>query len=164
MNETKKLNLKTEKLWRLLFRSLFVLVAVILPITIVSIKYKLITEFTGYKLSIVGAVLCILIVWYFKKQLLTWITTWEYSIMKHILLGISKVYIFIIILAVLLMARKGIEDLIFCIEWIALCECIAYLIIFPLEEKHDYNVKRILRGIERKEDYKEAIKELNGGE
>ena len=66
-------------------------------------------------------------------------------------------------LALLIMARKGIEDLIFCIEWISLCECIAYLIVYPLEEEHDYNVKRILRGIERKEDYREVIKELQGG-
>lgn len=163
MEEKKKPNLKAEKTYRLIYRILFVLVSVVIPIVIVAYKYKLITEYTGYKLSLVGAVLCITLIWNFKKRLLDWITSWEYSIMKYILLGFSRVYIFIIMLIILIMARQGIESLIFCVEWISLCECIAYLVIYPLEERHDYKVKRILRGIERKEDYKEAIKELEGG-
>ena len=163
MAEDKKLNLKKEKCWRLIFRILFVLIAIVSPIIIVSLKYKLITECTGYKLSLVGAVLCIVVVWNSRKRLFDWIYTWEYSVMKYILIGFSRVYIFIIMLVLLNMAKKGIEDLTFCIEWISLCECVAYLIIYPLEERHDHNVKRILRGIERKEDYKEAIKELQGG-
>jgi len=163
MSTSKQLNLKTEKIWRLIFRILFALVAFILPIIIISIKYKLITQFTGYKLSAVGLILCIVVLWRFKTRLMEWINSWEYSIMKYVLIGFSRVYIFLIVLAILIMARQGLENLIFCIEWICVCECIAYLIIYPLEQKHDYNVKRVIRGNERKEDYKEAIRELNGG-
>ena len=163
MAETKELSLKKEKSLRLIFRLAFAVVSFILPVLIVSFKYKLITQFTGYKLSAVGLILCIVVLWRFKSRLLEWINSWEYSILKYILIGFSKIYIFLIVLAILLMARQGLENLIFCIEWICLCECIAYLVIYPLEEKHDYNVKRVLRGIERKEDYKEAIKEINGG-
>ena len=163
MSTSKQLNLKTEKTWRLIFRILFALVAFILPIIIISIKYKLITQFTGYKLSAVGLILCIVVLWRFKTRLMEWINSWEYSIMKYVLIGFSRVYIFLIVLAILIMARQGLENLIFCIEWICVCECIAYLIIYPLEQKHDYNVKRVIRGNERKEDYKEAIRELNGG-
>jgi hypothetical protein len=159
---TKNLDLKVEKRWRFIFRILFALVAFVLPVVIISIKYKLITKFTGYKLSAVGLILCIVVLWRFKTRLMEWINSWEYSIMKYILIGFSKVYIFLIVLAILIMARQGLENLIFCIEWICVCECIAYLIIYPLEEKHDYNVKRVIRGIERKEDYKEAIRELGG--
>jgi hypothetical protein len=159
---TKILDLKVEKRWRFIFRALFALVAFVLPVVIISLKYKLITQFTGYKLSAVGLILCIVVLWRFKSRLMEWINSWEYSIMKYVLIGFSKVYIFLLVLAILVMARQGLENLIFCIEWICVCECIAYLIIYPLEEKHDYNVKRVIRGIERKEDYKEAIRELGG--
>lgn len=162
MADNKRLDLKTEKLYRFIFRVLFTLVSVVIPIVIISFRYKVFSEFSGYKLSVIGIILCVIIVWHFKNQLLEWINTWEYSIMKYILLGFSKVYIFILMLVLLLMARQGIEDLIFCIEWISLCECISYLVIYPLQEKHDYNVKRILRGIERKEDYRDVINELGG--
>lgn len=160
---TKELNLTTEKRWRFIFRALFALVAFVLPIVIISIKYKLITQFTGYKLSAVGLILCVVVLWRFKSRLMEWINSWEYSIMKYVLIGFSKVYIFMLVLAILLLARQGLENLIFCIEWICVCECIAYLVIYPLEEKHDYNVKRVIRGNERKEDYKAAIKEMSGG-
>lgn len=163
MAEKKKLNLKTAKIYRLIFRIIFALIAFILPIVIVSTKYNLITEFTGYKLSAVGLILCIVILWRFKTRLMDWINTWEYSVMKYILIGFSRIYIFIIVLAILLMARQGLESLIFCIEWICLCECVAYLIVYPVEQKFDYDVKRIIRGNERKEDYRDVIKELNGG-
>lgn len=154
--------LQKAKRLRLLFRSLFALFAFFLPGLIISLKYKLITEFTGYKLSVVAIVLLIILVWRFKEKLLEWIKSWEYSIMKYILLGLSKVAVFILALTILLLARTGLENLIFCIEWICLCECIAYLVIYPFEEKFDNQVKRILRGIERKSDYKEAINELGG--
>lgn len=159
MNEN---SLKKAKGLRLLFRSLFALIAFILPCIIVAFKYKLITEYSGYKLSVVGVILIIVLIWRFKDMLLKWIASWEYSIMKYILLGFSKVAVFILVLTILLMARTGLENLIFCIEWICVCECIAYLGIYPVEEKYDNDVKRILRGIERKEDYKEAIQELGG--
>ena len=163
MAEKKKLTLKTEKTWRLVFRILFALIAFVLPIVIISFKYKLITQFTGYKLSAIGLILCVVVLWRLKTRLMEWITSWEYSIMKYILIGFSRVYIFLIVLAILVMARQGLENLIFCIEWLCVCECLAYLVIYPLEQKHDYNVKRIIRGNERKEDYRDVIKELNGG-
>lgn len=161
MSENK--DLQTAKTKRLLSRSMFAIIAFILPVIIVSIKYKLITHFNGYKLSAVGLILCIVVIWRFKSKLMNWINSWEYSVMKYVLIGFSRVYLFIIVLTLLLMARQGLDTLIFCVEWICLCECIAYLLIYPLEQKCDYSVKRIIRGIERKEDYKEAIKELSGG-
>ena len=154
--------LTKEKNFRLFYRILFALAAFVAPLIIVSIKYNLITEFNGYKLSAVGLILCIIILWCFKNKLVEWISNWEYSIMKYILLGFSKVYIFIIILAVLVLAEQEIANLKFCIEWVCVCEAVAYLIFLPLEQSHDYKVKRIIRGNERKEDYKSAIKELEG--
>ena len=163
MEENKTLNLKTEKTWRLIYRILFGLVAFFLPILVISIKYKLITHFNGYKLSIIGLILCIIIIWRFKTRVMEWINSWEYSLLKYILLGFSRVYLFIIVAVILIVAQKGLENLLFCIEWVCVFECIAYLAIYPLEEKHDHNVKRLLRGAERKEDYIEALKEWKEG-
>lgn len=158
-----KLNLKREKALRFLFRSLFALSAFLVPVAIIATRYQLITKFNGYKLTAVGILLIVMVVWRFKTQLMTWINNWEYSIMKYILVGFSRVYIYILILIILLLAQKGLEDLIFCIEWVCICEFLAYLVFYPLEQKYDYRVKRIIRGIERKEDYKEVIEELRGG-
>lgn len=163
MAEKKTLNLKTEKCWRLIFRILFVLVSMVLPIVIIAQKYELITEVTSYKLSVIALLLCVVIIWNLKKRIFDWINSWEYSVMKYILIGFSRIYLFVIVLVLLLLARQGLEDLIFCIEWLSFCECIAYLIIYPIEKFFDHRVKRILRGIERKEDYKEVIEELRGG-
>ena len=163
MEENKTLNLKTEKTLRLIYRILFSLVAFFLPILVISIKYKLITHFNGYKLSVIALILCIIIIWRFKTQVMEWINSWEYSILKYILLGFSRVYLFIIVAVILTVAQKGLENLLFCIEWICVFECIAYLVIYPLEEKHDHNVKRLIRGAERKEDYIEALKEWKEG-
>ena len=163
MGDTKKLDLKTEKLKRLIVRILFTIIAFVLPVIIIASRYKLISQFTGYKLSAVGLILCVVVLWRFKTNLMEWVNSWEYSIMKYIIIGFSRVYIFLLVLAVLQLARQGIDNLVFCIEWICMCECIAYLVIYPLEQRYDYNVKRILRGNERKEDYKEAIRELSGG-
>lgn len=161
---TNETTLKQAKTKRFIFRVLFALVAFVLPIVIIGIKYKLITHFTGYKLSVVGLILCVIVVWRFKTRLMEWIASWEYSISKYILIGFSRIYIFIIVLAILGLAKTGLDKIIFCIEWLCVCEAIAYLILYPLEQKYDYQVKRIIRGIERKEDYKEAVKELKDGE
>ena len=163
MGDTKKLDLKTEKLKRFIVRILFTVIAFVLPVIIIASRYKLISQFTGYKLSAVGLILCVVVLWRFKTNLMEWVNSWEYSIMKYIIIGFSRVYIFLLVLAVLQLAKQGIDNLVFCIEWICMCECIAYLVIYPLEQRYDYNVKRILRGNERKEDYKEAIRELSGG-
>ena len=163
MSQSKKETLKKEKNLRLFYRLLFILVSIVAPVWIVSTKYKLISEFSGYKLSIIGLLLCVIILWRVKHKIMEWVNSWEYTISKYIILGFSRVYLFILVLAILLLARQGLDNLIFCIEWVCLLECLAYLIIYPIEQRHDYNVKRIIRGIERKEDYKEAINELNGG-
>lgn len=152
--------LKKAKTLRLLFRALFALIAFITPIIIVAIKFELITKFTGYKLSVIGLFTLILIVWRFKKRLGEWINSWEYSILKYILIGFSRVYLFIFAIILLGIAQKGLTNILFCFEWIAVCEVLSYMVIYPLEEKYDHQVKRILRGIERKSDYKEAIREL----
>lgn len=163
MKAKKPLNLRMQKTWRLIFRIFFAVVAFVLPVVIISLKFKLFTEFSGIKITAVGLILIIVVLWRLKSKLTEWINSWEYSVLKYILIGFSRIYIFLIVLAILILAKQGLDAFIFCVEWLCICECIAYLIIYPAEQYFDNNVKRIIRGNERKEDYKEAIKELQQG-
>lgn len=156
------LSLAKEKKLRLMYRILFALIAFVAPLVLVCIKFEVFTKATGYKISAIFILMLVIVLWRFKKRLYDWVISWEYSILKYILIGFSRVYLFILMLILLVLVKQGLDTITFCLEWICTCECIAYLIIYPLEMRHDNNIKRLLRKAERKEDYKEAIKELNG--
>ena len=153
---TKKVDIKQAKLYRLILRILFCLVDFVIPIVFIGIKYKLFTQFNGIKLTLIGMILLLLIVFRFRAKLLAWINNWEYSIWKHILLGINKIFVFILIWVIAMLAEAQIGNLAFCLGWIAVCSAIAYLAINPFIEKYDYIVKREIR----KAETKEAIREL----
>lgn len=155
-----KANLKKEKGLRFLFRFLFVLVAFILPAVIISVKFKIITQFSGFKLTAMGILLLVITLWRFKNKLMEWVNSWEYSVMKYILVGLSRCYIFILIVAVLTLAQQGIESLIFVCEWISVAEIIAYTILYPLEQKYDFLIKRELRKQETRETNSELLEQL----
>ena len=80
----------------------------------------------------------------------------EYSIWKYIILGLNKIFIFLLIWVIALLAEAQIGNLAFCLGWIAVCSAIAYLAINPFIEKYDYIVKKEIR----KSETKEALKEL----
>lgn len=154
---TKKIDIDQAKKYRLIFRILFCLVDFVIPIIFIGIKYKLFTQFNGLKLTMIGLILLLLILFRFRNKLLEWINTWEYSIWKHILLGINKIFVFILIWVVAMFAEAQIGNLAFCLGWIAVCSAIAYLAINPTIEKYDYMVKKEIR----KSETKEALRELN---
>lgn len=153
---TKKIDIKQAKLYRLILRILFCLVDFVIPIVFVGIKYKLFTQFNGIKLTMMGMILLLLVLFRFRAKLLTWINTWEYSIMKHIILGINKIFVFLLIWVIAMLAEAQIGNLAFCLGWIAVCSAIAYLAINPFIEKYDYIVKKEIR----KSETKEALREL----
>ena len=154
---TKKIDINQAKQYRLILRILFCLVDFVIPIIFIGIKYKLFTQFNGLKLTMIGLILLLLILFRFRNKLLEWINTWEYSIWKHILLGINKIFVFILIWVVAMFAEAQIGNLAFCLGWIAVCSAIAYLAINPMIEKYDYIVKKEIR----KSETKEALRELN---
>ena len=154
---TKKIDINQAKQYRLILRILFCLVDFVIPIIFIGIKYKLFTQFNGLKLTMIGLILLLLILFRFRNKLLEWINTWEYSIWKHILLGINKIFVFILIWCVAMFAEAQIGNLAFCLGWIAVCSAIAYLAINPMIEKYDYIVKKEIR----KSETKEALRELN---
>ena len=104
----------------------------------------------------IGIILLLLVLFRFRKKILDWINTWEYSIWKYIILGFNKIFIFLLIWVIALLAEAQIGNLAFCLGWIAVCSAIAYLAINPFIEKYDYIVKKEIR----KTETKEALKEL----
>jgi len=159
------ITLKQAKLWRMVCRIAFAAVAFITPVIITGIKFQMFTAYTHTKISIVGVLIILVIVWRFKKVIGGWISSWEDSnIFKHILLGIGKVWPFVLVVCILGLihwsASHIMADTLFCLEWTCVCEIVAYLFIYPFEKRFDYLVKRMIRKKERKEDYKEAIKEM----
>lgn len=159
------MTLKKAKIYRFLLRFLFVSIAFIVPIVIICIKFDIFYKASPQKISILGLLLILLISWRFKKKLGEWITSWENSnIFKHIIIGISKVWPFLLLVAILFLIKysavKILDDILFCLEWAALCELFAYLVLYPIEMKMDYIVKRMVRKQERTTDYKDAIKEM----
>ena len=153
---TKKIDIKEAKMRRLILRILFCLVDFVIPIVFVGIKYKLFTQFNGIKLTMMGMILLLLVMFRFRAKLLAWVNNWEYSIMKYIILGINKIFVFLLIWVIAMLAEAQIGNLAFCLGWIAVCSAIAYLAINPFIEKYDYIVKKEIR----KAETKEAIREL----
>ena len=161
----KTITLEQAKLGRLICRIAFAIVAFVIPVVITGIKLHVFSACTYTKISITGLLVILIICWRFKKRINEWINKWEDSnIFKHILVGIGKVWPFILIVIILGLihwsASQLIGDVLFCLEWTCVCELAAYLIIYPFEMKFDYLVKRMIRKNERKADYKEAIREM----
>lgn len=155
-NSTKKVDIKTAKRNRLILRILFCLVDFVIPIIFIGIKFKLFTEFNGIKLTIMGIIIILLVAFRFRAKLLAWVNNWEYSVWKYIILGINKIFVFILIWVIAMLAEAQIGNLAFCLGWIAVCSAVAYLAINPYIEKYDYIVKKEIR----KSETKEALKEL----
>lgn len=165
----KEMTLERAKMWRTICRIAFALVAFLAPTLIIGFKFNLFTAATHAKWSITGIVLLLIVGWRFKKKISQWIDSWEGSnVFKHILVGIGKVWPFILIVAIVGVihwsATRIIGDALFCLEWTCACEIAAYLLIYPIEMKFDWYVKRMVRKNERKADLKEAIREMKAEE
>lgn len=163
--EKKEITLEQAKKWRLILRIAFFLIAFVVPTLIIGFKFNLFTKATTVKWSITGVLLILIVGWRFKKKITEWINSWESSnIIKHILIGFGRVWPFLLIVIVVGIihwsATKLVGDILFCLEWTCACELVSYMILYPLEMKFDYLVKRMIRKNERKADYKEAIKEM----
>lgn len=152
----KKITIKQAKRWRLILMIVFCIINFVLPVVFIGIKYKLFTEFNGTKLTLLFIIVALLVTWRFRVKLKEWVNKWEYSIMKYIILGFSKIFIFILLWIVAMLVQAKIGNLVFCTGWIAVCSAVAYLGINPFIEKFDYIVKREIR----KQETKEALQEF----
>lgn len=143
--------IKIAKRNRLICLLAFLCVDVVAPMLIIGFKYKLFTEFNGYKLTVMGFFLFVLLFFKFRNKIMERVRKWEYSVMKYIILGINKCLMFIILSLLCHLAVRGLDDIIYCIDWVLVCSLIAYCGIQPLEERYDAIVKRELRKAEMRE-------------
>ena len=163
--QKKQHTLKEWERLRFLCRFAFILIAFVTPVLITGFKFNLFTKPTTAKWSVFGVLVLVIIAWRFKKKIGDWITSWEdQHILKHIFLGFAKVWPFLLMVAMLFLIKYSVtqilSDVLFCLEWTCACELFSYIVIYPIEMKADYQVKRTIRKNERKEDYKEAIHEM----
>lgn len=163
--EKKQITLEQAKLWRFILRLAFFLVAFVTPTLIIGFKFHLFTAASHVKWSVTGLVLLLVVGWRFKKKLVEWIDSWENSnVFKWILIGIGRVWPFALIVAIIGVihwsASKIMGDVLFCLEWTCGLELFSYLVIYPIEMRFDYLVKRMIHKNERKADFKEAMKEM----
>lgn len=148
---------RRQRFW---LRLLFVAVAYIAPLVILAFRFNFF-EMREAELKISGTfiILAILLLFQFKNELYTWIASWEFSLLKIILLGFAKVWAFLLALGLITVARFGINNIEFIVGWIAFPQILAYLIIKPFSERADHYVKRELR----KAETKEALQEDRAG-
>lgn len=147
--------IKTARRNRLICFIAFMLVDLLAPVLIIGFRFKLFTQFNGYKLTAMGIFILVILLLKFRSKIMERVEKWEFSVLKHIILGFNKILIFLILSALVHLCRIMLEDIIFCIDWILVCSLIAYLIIQPFEEYYDAIVKRETR----KQEMREVINE-----
>ena len=153
-------NLNTYQTHRFWLRFLFVAIAYIVPFTVLAFRFNFF-EFREAEVKFSGLVILVgvLLLFQFRAEVYTWIESWEFSLLKIFLLGLGKVWAFLLALGIIALARFGIDNIEFIIGWISVPQIIAYLTIKPFSERADHMVKRELR----KQEVKEALQESNVG-
>jgi hypothetical protein len=145
---------------RFWLRLLFVVVAYFVPLAILAFRFDFFQmQEAGVKISGTFIILSVLILFQFKKELYTWIESWEFSLTKIVLLGFAKVWAFLLAIALIGVARFGIDNIEFIVGWIGFPQIVAYLTIKPFAEQADHFVKRELR----KAEVREALREDRNG-
>lgn len=144
--------IKKHKRNRFWLRLLFILVAYVTPLAILAFKFDFFQmREAELKISSTFIIVGVLLLFQFKKEVYTWIESWEFSLLKIVLLGFAKVWAFLLALGLIAVARFGIDNIEFIVGWIAFPQIAAYLIIKPFSEREDHYVKRELRKLEIKE-------------
>lgn len=144
--------IKRHKQNRFWLRLLFILIAYITPLAILAIKFNFFQfREAELKISSTFIIVGVLLLFQFKKEVYTWIESWEFSLLKIVLLGFAKVWAFLLAIGLIAVARFGIDNIEFIVGWIAIPQITAYLVIKPFSEREDHLVKRELRKVELKE-------------
>lgn len=150
---------KRHRFW---LRLLFVAVAYIAPLVIIGSRYDFFQEReAGIRISSMTLIVGALLLFQFRKELFSWINSWEFSLGKVVLLGFAKVWAFVLALGLITVARFGINHVEFIVGWVAFPQIVAYLTIKPFAEKADFIVKRELRKVEIKEALQEDRASIN---
>lgn len=173
-----KANVKKEKRLRFLYRVIFFLVTLVTPCIIWGCNYPLMQTRTRTKVSIMFLLVTYVLCRRFKDELKNWISSWEYSSLKYILLGIGKNIWYIIVMALCVylsmklpkwcnlakeqmdVLLKTLQKFLICLSATCLCQLVGYIIIIPLERKYDFLIKRELRKQEVRETNAEQLEDI----
>jgi len=149
-------NMISHKRQRFWLRLLFIGIAYLLPLIIMGFKFDFLTfKEAEVKISGLFLIVAVMLLFQFRKEVQTWIESWEFSLLKVVLLGIAKVWAFILAMVIIALARYGIDNIEFIVGWVSVPQIVAYLFIKPFAEKADYLVKKEIR----KSEIKEALQE-----
>lgn len=182
-----KANIKKEKRLRFVYRILFFLITLVTPCIIWGINYQFMQTRVVTKISIMFLLVSYVLCRRFKNEIKTWVNSWEYSSLKYILLGIGKnIWLIIILILCFILSYKlpnwsalskeacdsllkTLQKFLVCVSATIICQLLGYLIIYPIERKYDFLIKRELRkqetretNAEQLEDIREIIKEELG--
>ena len=144
-------DLKKEKWLRFLFGTLHYITAFGLPLLIVAWKYNLFQEYKVYKLSVIAIIICLCLLFKFRKSIIENISKWQYSVFKHIILGINDIAVWIIIVVILLLAQEHLETLTITFIYIGAANTLAYMVFLPLYEKFNSIIEKETRKNEMRE-------------
>ena len=146
-----KRDFEKDKRIRRIARILFFVVVLVVPVTMVAIKYDMYKEMNGYKLTTIGLLIISVLFYRFRTAVIDWVDKWEYSAFKHIILGLNRVIVPILIFVIIRVAQREMSTLLFVIEWVMITSIIGYTMIMPVEKHFDFHVKRELRKQEMRE-------------
>lgn len=152
------MTIRKAKIFRLVFELLFISVGFIMPLLIIIDKYDMRSKRVAQNLVPVAVLIIILLFYKYKKQIIDFITAWEYSVFKYVLLGINKVLIFILILGLIYLIDKEAATikhsatlLKFCLQWTCALNIFAYIALQPVASYFDNYIKRETRKTEMRE-------------
>jgi len=145
-----------QKRIRFWLRLLFIVVAYGIPFGVLAWRFDFF-QFKEAEVKISGVVILlgVLLLFQFRKEVQSWIESWEFSLTKVVLLGLGKVWAFLLALSIITLARYGLTNIEYIVGWISVPQIIAYLFIKPFSEQADYRIKREIR----KQEVKEALQE-----
>ena len=150
---TELIKQKRKRFW---VRLLFIVVAYVIPFTVLAIRFEFF-KFREAEVKVSGIVILlgVLLLFQFRKEVQSWIESWEFSLTKVVLLGLGKVWAFLLALGVITLAKYGLTNIEYIIGWISIPQIVAYLFVKPFSEQADYLVKKEIR----KSEIKEALQE-----
>ena len=161
----------TQLKWlRLGLTLLFIILGFIAPLFIVGDKINIVSELNIKKVSWVGILLLVSIAYSFKKNILSYINSLEYSWFKSFAIGVSKVGFIIIILAIeaiiTLVLKTASEQTLkafintldtfrYCIRWWCILSILAHLGVRPFMDRCTHYIAKE----DRKNELREVLKE-----
>ena len=165
-----KLSIKQLKSLRIVFTLMFIFLGFIAPILIICDKIDIVSKVTATKISWIAVILIISVAYVFKKNILEYINSLEYSWFKSFVIGISKVGFIVIILALeitvtIVLKTSSTETLQkfinildtfrYCLRWWCVLSIIAHLGIRPFMDKCTHYIAKEAR----KNELREVLKE-----